>query len=541
MAQINNIELANHINEIAQAFFEATAELFPIAAASDEFYFFPQVTSPKRDWSRWDNFSNDAIEGFTAKLVASEGEVSKLKFDHNIALEGNLDLQIDLSLLASSIQTLREQLSKVRHWQQQPTFHLTIACLGIAEALDAKEPAAAELRAKTLPDFIKNAKKSLRNMPVLFRDLGLSMLRETHQYFLSLLPQLPSLKQAIPQLESLGDYLRNTKTLPDFRMPPDLTASVIQRHLDFRLDFNTLEAILDQEIDAMKSLLAQEAKAIAADVPWDAQIDSMPLPIIPLGGLVALYRDQVQELADHCMALGIVTPDLYQQCPVQVLPVPDFLSATRTASSYSVYPQHPPKGGTFYVIGAGNSVESRKPYQREYKILTAHETYPGHHFLDCKRLQHKNRLRRSIEKPLFYEGWACFAEMLMQKSGYLENAQQRMLLARRRLWRAVRGKIDLGLQTGSMSFKNAVEQLVSTGIDGADAAAVVRKYPLNPGYQLCYTIGFKRFSELFQIYGGQNLPEFVNCAVSQGEIDFQLLQQIFRQELEPVKPNASKQ
>ncbi len=481
MVQIGNKETANRINEIAQAFFEATAELFPIAAASDEFYFFPQVASSKRDWSRWDNFSKDAIEGYCAKLVASEKELAKLKSDHNLDSEEYLDLQIDLSLLASCIQTLREQLTRVRHWQQQPTFHLTIACLGIAEALDDRDPSAAEHRAYTLPDFLKNAQKSLLTMPVLFRDLGLRMLRETHQYFLTLVPQLPSLEKALPQLESLGDYLRNAHTLPDFRMSPELTASVIQHHLDCRLDFDGLETILDQEIDAMKRLLAQEAKAKAAEVPWDAQIDRMPLPKIPVGGLVALYRDQVKKLADHCMALGIVTKDLDRQCPVHVLPVPAFLSAIRTASSYSVNPQHPPKGGTFYVIGAENSVESRKPYQREYKILAAHETYPGHHFLDCKRLQHTNRLRRSIEKPLFYEGWACFAEMLMQMSGYLDNAQQRMLLARRRLWRAVRGKIDLGLQTGSMSFENAMEQLVATGIDGADAAAVVRKYPLNPG------------------------------------------------------------
>ena len=241
------------------------------------------------------------------------------------------------------------------------------------------------------------------------------------------------------------------------------------------------------------------------------------------------------------MDMGFVTEDLYQHCPVQVLPVPAFLSATRTASSYSICPQHPPVGGTFYVINAEDPAEGRKPYQREYEILSAHETYPGHHFLDCNRLQHKNRLRRCIEKPLFYEGWACFAENLMQISGYLDSAQQRLLLARRRLWRAVRGRVDLGLQTGSMTFENAVKQLGATGINRVDAAAVVRKYPLNPGYQLCYTIGSKTFSDLFQIYGGQYVPEFVNCAVSHGEIDFHHLERIFRHKLMPSNPHDNRQ
>ncbi len=175
MVLIGKKEMATCIDEIAQDFFKATVEQFPIAVASDEFYYFPQVPSPTKDWSSWDKLSAEAIDGFGAKLLAYEQKLSNLKSDHKFGLDENLDLQIDYSFLRGSIQTLREQLTAVRSWEQQPTFHLTIACLGIAEALDAKDPSAGDLRASTLPDFIENAKKSLINMPVLFRDLGLSM------------------------------------------------------------------------------------------------------------------------------------------------------------------------------------------------------------------------------------------------------------------------------------------------------------------------------------------------------------------------------
>jgi hypothetical protein len=49
----------------------------------------------------------------------------------------NLGKQVDLSFLKQTIPTLREQLTEVRSWEKQPTFYLTIACLGDAEALES--------------------------------------------------------------------------------------------------------------------------------------------------------------------------------------------------------------------------------------------------------------------------------------------------------------------------------------------------------------------------------------------------------------------
>jgi len=301
---------------------------------------------------------------------------------------------------------------------------------------------------------------------------------------------------------------------------------IFRYHLNCRLDIPLIQSILDAEIHDMQAVLKKQAAAIAQNASWEDVIETIPMPTVPAGGLVAMYRDQVMQLAKHCLASGFLPERDVTSCPVRVRSVPSFLSATRTASSYSVQPDYPPTGGIFYVINADKPEEARKAYQREFKILSAHETYPGHHFLDSARLNLSRPLRRCIEKPIFYEGWACFAEKLMQLTGYLDNAYDHMLLARRRLWRAMRWRVDLGLQTGTLSFPTAIEYLMKTGINQADAAAVVRKYPLNPGYQLCYTLGFKRFSSLFQTFGAHDLKGFVKRAVSQGEIDFEDLERI---------------
>ena len=101
-------------------------------------------------------------------------------------------------------------------------------------------------------------------------------------------------------------------------------------------------------------------------------------------------------------------------------------------------------------------------------------------------------------------------------------------MARRRLWRAVRGKVDLGLQTGSMNLSQAAALLAQTGVPPDRARAVVRKYPLNPGYQLCYTAGLRSFERLYRRYGRRDPARFAAVVLAAGEVGFRQLERRFR-------------
>jgi uncharacterized protein (DUF885 family) len=334
------------------------------------------------------------------------------------------------------------------------------------------------------------------------------------------------LKPALEALQRFEDTLHRIATRRDFIQPAERVSRIFQSHLKFGGDFAQIENLLEQEIRETRGVIEDiTGRAMSAGALEDAY-KRIALPGIGSGGLLELYRRQVDRLGRHCLDQGLVSKELFRQCPVRVAPVPPYLSATRTASSYSIPPGHPPGGGVFYVINANNAGEANKGYQREYRILTAHETYPGHHLLDSCRWRHSRSIRRVIEHPLFYEGWACFAEELLRLTGYFSGPDARLLLARRRLWRAIRGKIDLGLQTGTMDLATAARHLVKTGVPAPDAMAVVRKYPLNPGYQLCYTIGTRRFLDLFQRYGRHDLQRFATTVLGQGEIGFQDLERV---------------
>ena len=522
---------ASSVEAVAHSMFEMLARTFPVACASDEFFYFPQVQLPEPQWSTWDRFSSEAVTGSARQLSTWEDELGLLALH-----ESDLEVTVDITLLQKLARTLREQLSEVRAWQYQPTFYLTLVCIGLAEAIESEDPAAIQERARSLPAFLDQASRNLDCIPASFRDIGLEMLSETRDYLLLLEKTLPELQPALTALDQFDDALQNVSLREDFLLPPDMLERILRFHIHCDLDIKEIGHTLDEEIDEMNRVLDHEARSLisarstiqCSDRPWSEALESIPMPTVGREGLVGLYKSEVDRLAKHCLDQGLVSPSLVSSCPVRVVAMPPFLSAIRTASSYSIRPWHPPPQGVFYVLSNHAPDEAQQRYHREYRMIAAHETYPGHHVLDVSRWSLARPSRIAVEQPIFYEGWACFAEELMRLTGYFSDSGDRLLLAKRRLWRAMRGKVDIGLQTGTMDISTAVKCLEVTGINAEQAMSSARRYPLNPGYQLCYTLGLRRFLGLFHRYGRNNLQLFVQTALSQGEIGFAHLERILQ-------------
>jgi len=520
------------VEVIAYRMFETLARTFPVACATDEFFYFPQVRLPEPQWSTWDSFSSEAVTEIVQRLSVWEDELNHLD-----SSQLDLAVHIDIALLQKIARTLREQLSEVRFWECQPTFYLTLICIGLAEAMESDDPAAKHERARSLPIFLDQASHNLNRVPVLFGDIGLEMVSDIRNYLVFLEKTLPELQSALTALDRFEDELRNVSTRQDFFMPRALLERILRFHINCDMDIEEINHMLDREIDEMRHILEQEAGSFVSErfavrdtrSLWSEALKSIPTPVAGKGGLVGLYQGEVNRLVEHCLEQGLVLPGLVSSCPVCVAPMPSFLSAIRTASSYSMPPKHPPSGGTFYILNADMPDEAHQEYHREYRMLSVHETYPGHHLLDASRWSLARACRRAVEQPIFYEGWACFAEELMRLTGYFSGPGDRLLLAKRRLWRAIRGKVDIGLQTGTMSISTAASYLKETGISMEQAMSSVRKYTLNPGYQLCYTLGLRRFLDLFDRYGHDNLQNFVQTVLGQGEIHFTDLEKILQE------------
>ena len=166
----------------------------------------------------------------------------------------------------------------------------------------------------------------------------------------------------------------------------------------------------------------------------------------------------------------------------------------------------------------------KKRFHREYRLLTAHEAIPGHHYLDSIRRRLKNPIRRQIESPLFYEGWASYAESLLVEYGYIRSPLELLINLKRDLWRSARCQIDVGLTTGKLSTANALEYLKVCSFSPEEARRQIDRFRLNPGYQVCYSLGTYEFSQLKSVYAAKlGYKRFHEYLLEGGELPFHLI------------------
>ncbi|MEW6659331.1 MAG: DUF885 family protein [Thermodesulfobacteriota bacterium] len=275
-------------------------------------------------------------------------------------------------------------------------------------------------------------------------------------------------------------------------------------------------AILETEIAACRAALADAAAGLNPRVTWAEALESLPLPD-HRGGLLSLYRREIERLWAFWSRSPVLRPP---QGRVEVAATPLYLRSLRSSASYAA-PWGPPgeTPGYFYV---SPDMEDRGHHLRHCRFLSAHETVPGHHFLDTVRVSLPGPVARQYESPLYYEGWACYAETLLLSEGYLEGKPGDLLVGwQRRLWRALRGQVDLELHRGRWDLEAGCRRLDQAGYPPGTSRLQVLQLALNPGYQLCYTLGLREILRLRQEYAPSlGLARFHDVLLDGGQLPF---------------------
>jgi hypothetical protein len=496
----------------AKEFYDAMARAFPVCCVSDEFYYFPQVLPAERDWSAWDDFSAAAVSGFAGRLAGWE-EAAEREPD-----------SIDRSALLHSLRTLREQLTAVALHRRQPTWHLTVAAAGLLEALDSGEEKAWPGRIAGLPSFLVRGEECLDTVPYIFLEPALKMARSLGEWLGALRRRGLDTGSVEGALHDFAGALGRKEVTSSFRLAGDLPERIVSYHVGCGMNTDAAMGEILEEIDEMHGILGEETSRLAPGQTWIEAAERIPFETAGREGLLGLYRREADRLEKVCREASLLPTSFPAGDLLAVEKVPSFLAAVRASDSYGARPGHPARGGTFYVFCEERSGEGRTA---EYRMTTAHETWPGHHLLDCARWSLPNPVRRCLERPLFYEGWACLAEEIIFRTGAWEGEWDRFLLARRRLKRAARGMVDLGLQSGRMGLDDAAVVLEEAGFSPGKARTAVEKYVLRPGYQVCYTLGLRKFLALLGKFEG-TLPSFVDAVFAEGEIAFDDLEEALR-------------
>ncbi len=507
--------LSQDFERVADDILTNIALRFPVCTSSDEFHFFPQIPPGASHWSRWDDFSAESIHTFASHCRDWLRKLDLL--EPTLHSRGS---RIDLRLMRRMLNTLHEQLLLVDAHRKQPTLYLSIIGIGLSEAIE-RGPQPFKQRLAGVPAFLKGAQINLADVPALFNRLGQAMAQSLSGW----LRALPIEDQFTrPARMALGRFETHLQSIPveeSFLLPSEVYKRIATSHIGSRVPPAELEEELASEMESVTRLLHRHAAEIEPYADWRDVVAGLKRPRSHSGPREP-FRRVIDALAAHCVQEGLMPATLAQECPVRVETIPPYMAPIRSTAAFSAAPGHPARGGTFYVV------EDAVP--ADYRLLTAHETYPGHHLLDTCRWNHGRVVRRHLEFPLFYEGWASFSEELMFATGFFSGPAERLLMAKRRFWRALRGRVDLNIHLHRQSLEKAAGLFSAQGMAPHQARATVARYALKPGYQLSYAIGRRRFRRLYaQCQGPRKVRQFARLVLAQGEIEFDQLETLLMQ------------
>lgn len=126
--------------------------------------------------------------------------------------------------------------------------------------------------------------------------------------------------------------------------------------------------------------------------------------------------------------------------------------------------------------------------------LTAHETIPGHAWQGAYLAEHHNEIPLIMSLMgfnAFVEGWALYAEQLVDELGYYDNdAWGRLGYLQAQRFRAARLVVDTGLHAKRWSREQAIQSLIAqTGRAAGAAQSEIDRYVSTPGQACGYKVG----------------------------------------------------
>jgi uncharacterized protein (DUF885 family) len=218
----------------------------------------------------------------------------------------------------------------------------------------------------------------------------------------------------------------------------------------------------------------------------------------------ALMQERTDEALDRLAGTHFDVPEPIRRCVVNLAPIGGPLGA------YYVSPSEDfTRPGTVWW-----SLEGEGPFPLYDEVTTAyHEGFPGHHLQNGLQVSLADRLSRIHRlwtwKPGIGEGWALYAERLMDELGFLDSPDYVFGMLSAQMLRACRVVIDIGthlefripedqpFHPGELwTFDLAVEMLREYAtLETAYARSEATRYFGWPGQAIAYKVGERAILE----------------------------------------------
>ena len=180
---------------------------------------------------------------------------------------------------------------------------------------------------------------------------------------------------------------------------------------------------------------------------------------------------------------------------LQVIDTPVFMRHQIPFAAYMEPAPDDPAQRAWYFVTPPESEELLGEHNRASIMHTCvHEAWPGHHlqFVTANGTPAARTLPRLLNpSATLYEGWALYCEQLMHEQGFLDRPEQRFVLLKDRLWRAMRIMIDVAIHSRGLSVDEAAELMSHhLGFPRAQAMADLTWYSQSPSVPMGYATGW---------------------------------------------------
>jgi len=390
--------------------------------------------------------------------------------------------------------------------------------------MTARNYAPADVRAKNalariekIPAQLEDAKKNLTKPPKVWTQIGIESAGGAKQFFddekAPLVAALPAEKDRIEKAlkgaqKAYADYKeflqKNVlaKGGDDYAAGPELFDFLLKQ------DFFVTEGASDLVAMGQKIFEDTDAQMSAVARRIDAKAKGWPEVVAKVKGhhptakdLLTSYRSELGRARKYLVDKDIVTLPEGDDC--EVIETPPFQRSTITAA----YDQPPPfdsvTKGFFFVTPVDDKASKTEQEQMlrendhgDQVDTAAHEAYPGHHLQLSIARRHPSVVRKATGPAIFAEGWALYAEELMNEVGMYTD-EERLMQLEWTLVRAARIVIDVGLHTKGMTFDQAVGFLTDkVHLERALALSEVKRYTETPTQPSSYLVGRQKILAL---------------------------------------------
>ena len=442
--------------------------------------------------------------------------------------------RVDAQILANQLARLRFIIDELREQEWNPMganpgraiYNLLVR--DFAPLADRLRSAARRLA--MLPESLAAARSVLGPMPRIHIETALTQFAGTERLLTGELRRAAGdvpgagrdLDEALPPaLEAIAGHTRwleerladgHRDGFRDPRLGADLFSRKLALVLDTELPVEQIVARAEADLAWMSEELVVAAAEYTGTVPGGADtvrvaLDALAADAPDDATILGFVRDAFVAQREFVTAHDLVT--VFDD-PLEVIAMPEIDRGVAVAYCDSPGPLETAALATFIAVSPtpeGWSPERIRSFYREYNRhmvhnLMVHEAMPGH----ALQLQHSNRftaatpVRAAWRSGSFVEGWAVYAEQVMNAHGYPGEGNPAALRTQRlksKLRTIINAIMDARVHCDGMTQEQAMALMIGPGYqEEGEAAGKWRRVLLTSAQLSTYFVGFTEVSDL---------------------------------------------